>query len=82
MGKIVKLLDETQGEDYFPLSVSEAIYHKEEGGTLKQLSEIIPSFITTEEAQQILNAYAYSKEESDDRYPQFEDLGELIYEEI
>ena len=41
MGKIVKLLDETQGEDYFPLSVSEAIYHKEEGGTLKQLSEII-----------------------------------------
>lgn len=96
--RIVKLSDSNKTTDYFPVSVTEAIYHKEEGGTLKQLSEIInelpdtSSFITTEEAQRIVSQYAYSKNESnnnyytkgasDDRYPQFKDVEDLIFEEI
>ncbi len=40
--------------------------------------EACNSGLTTEEAQQILNAYAYSKEESDDRYPQYEDKGNAL----
>lgn len=98
MSNIIKLQDASGSTDYYPASVSEAIYHKEEGGTLKQLSEIInelpdtSSFITTEEAQRIVSQYAYSKNESnnnyytkgasDDRYPQFKDVEDLIFEEI
>lgn len=46
------------------------------------LAEKLNGFLSTEKAQQILNQYAYSKDESDERYPQFIDEGELIFEEI
>lgn len=88
MSNIVKLQDAERSKDYFPVSVTEAIYHKEEGGTLKQLSEIInelpdtSSFITTEDAQRIVSQYAYSKDESDNRYTQYGDVEELVFEKI
>jgi hypothetical protein len=44
--------------------------------------ELCNSGLTTEEAQQILNQYAYSKDDSDDRYVQFKDVADLIFEEI
>lgn len=54
--------------------------------------EACNSGLTTEEAQQILNQYAYSKKDSDDRYytkdvsddryPQFKDVADLIFQEI
>lgn len=40
------------------------------------------SGLTTEDAQRIVSQYAYKKEESDDRYPQFKDVADLIFEEI
>lgn len=85
---IIKLQNASGSTDYYPVSVSEAIFHKEEGGTLKQLSEIInelpdtSSFITTEEAQRIVSQYAYSKDESDNRYTQYGDVEELVFEKI
>ena len=42
----------------------------------------VSGFLTTEEAQRIVSQYAYSKDESDDRYPQFKDVADLIFEEI
>lgn len=48
--------------------------------------EACNSGLTTEEAQSIVSQYvsqyAYSKDESDGKYPQFKDVADLIFEEI
>lgn len=41
MAKIVKLSDESKNTDYFPVSVTEAIYHKDSKGEVEVLSDVI-----------------------------------------
>lgn len=50
---------------------------KPEIPTLPEIPDV-SSFITTEEVQQMLIEYAYRKDESDKKYPQYEDKGNAL----
>lgn len=79
--RIVKLSDSNKTTDYFPVSVTEAIYHKDSEGNVKALPEVLKqfatlpdlgkTFVTTSKLNEILSNSYYTKEECDDNYTRY-----------